>query len=263
MLDCYATNTVQEMTLFDSKLKITPTLDDVAMIDALNGIQRGIEKEGLRVDADCYISQSRHPLALGSTLTHPSITTDYSEALLEFITPKLSGVEQTIAYLSDLHSFALHNLADEVIWPASMPCRLNGEQSIPIAVYGCSNIGRLKHVYRQGLGVRYGRTMQSIAGIHYNFSLPDAFWQALRRRSGNHDSLQDFKSGQYFSLIRNFRRYSWLLHYLFGASPALDRSFLNGREHSLEQFSDHTFGLKHATSLRMSDFGYQNSATSR
>lgn len=241
----------------DSTPKISPS---TAMINALADIQRGIEKEGLRVASDGSISQNAHPQALGSTLTHPSITTDYSESLLEFITPKQRGVEETVDYLSDLHSFALKNLAQEVVWPSSMPCRIAGDESIPIADYGSSNVGQMKHVYRQGLGVRYGRIMQSIAGIHYNFSFPDAFWAAHQEYLGNTQSLREFRSEQYLLLIRNFRRYSWLLHYLFGASPVLDSSFLDGHEHQLQSFSEKTLGLPYATSLRMSDLGYQNSA---
>ena len=149
-----------------------------------------------------------------------------------------------------------------------MPCELDGDESIPIATYGSSNVGTLKHVYRQGLGVRYGRTMQAIAGIHYNFSLPDAFWKDYQAKLNEKDakpeqSLQDFKSAHYFSLIRNFRRYSWILHYLFGASPVLDKSFLGDRpenEHGLNALGQNTYGLPYATSLRMSDLGYKNSA---
>ena len=226
----------------------------------LTGIMHGIEKEGLRVDLQNHVAQSGHQRELGSTLTHPSITTDYSEALLEFITPKLSSIEDSIAYLADLHSFTLRNIDEELIWPASMPCALEGEASIPIADYGSSNVGQLKHIYRQGLAVRYGRIMQSIAGIHYNFSLPDEFWVEYQQVLGDQGDLQSFKSEQYFCLVRNFQRNSWLLHYLFGASPVLDRSFLDGREHKLEQFQQNTFGLPYATSLRMSDLGYQNSA---
>lgn len=241
----------------DSTPQVTPS---TAMIDALADIQRGIEKEGLRVTSDGSISQAGHPGVLGSTLTHPSITTDYSESLLEFITPKQRGVEETIDYLSDLHSFTLRNLADEVVWPSSMPCAINGDESIPIALYGSSNVGQMKHVYRQGLGVRYGRIMQSIAGIHYNFSFPDQFWLAHQKHLGDTQSLKDFRSEHYFSLIRNFRRYSWLLHYLFGASPVIDASFLAGHAHQLQPFNGNTLGLPYATSLRMSDLGYKNSA---
>jgi len=245
-----------------------PLVDD-ELASTLSGIVRGVEKEGLRVTKESHIAQTAHQTELGSTLTHPSITTDYSEALLEFITPVLNGVEETVEYLSDLHAFTSSNIGEERIWPASMPCELDGEQSIPIADYGTSNVGTLKHVYRQGLGVRYGRIMQSIAGIHYNFSLPDDFWQAYQAKLGEQgsnaepQSLQDFKSAHYFSLIRNFRRYSWILHYLFGASPVLDKSFLGDRtkeQHSLEPLRENTYGLPYATSLRMSDLGYQNSA---
>ena len=60
-----------------------------------------------------------------------------------------------------------------------------GEMSIPIAQYGSSNLGKLKHVYRHGLWHRYGCTMQAIAGIHYNFSLPDALWPLLQSSMAN------------------------------------------------------------------------------
>ena len=248
----------------------TSTLDliDDELGQSLTGIGRGVEKEGLRVATDMRIAQSQHPTSLGSTLTHHSITTDYSEALLEFITPVHTKIDDTIAYLSNLHAFTLSNLGDEAIWPSSMPCLLQGDSSIPIANYGSSNVGMLKHVYRQGLGVRYGRIMQSIAGIHYNFSLPETFWELYRTKlyaaiPREQQNLKDFKSAHYFSLIRNFRRYSWLLHYLFGASPVVDQSFLDGREaseHGLRKLADRTWGLPYATSLRMSDLGYQNSA---
>ena len=226
----------------------------------LVGLMHGIEKEGLRIDPQNHVAQTPHAAALGSTLTHPSITTDYSESLLEFITPKLPRLRDSFNYLADLHAYTLRNIGDERVWPASMPPRLQGEESIPIANYGTSNIGTMKHVYRQGLGVRYGRVMQSIAGIHFNFSLPDEFWQQFYELMGDQRSLQDFKSAQYFCLIRNFQRYSWILHYLFGASPVLDASFLEGRDHTLQQFLPETFGLEYATSLRMSDLGYQNLA---
>ena len=238
------------------------------LLPLLLDIDRGVEKEGLRLEPCAGIAQDSHPISLGSTLTHESITTDYSEALLEFITPKNNSIDATVNYLTGLHQFALENMGEQLVWPASMPCRLDGESSITIADYGTSNVGQPRHVYRQGLGVRYGRVMQSIAGIHYNFSLPDAFWEAHRSRSAAEygaddqaDNLQDFKSVHYFSLIRNFRRYSWILHYLFGASPVVDKSFIADiKNHNLEQFSENTFGLPYATSLRMSDLGYQNSA---
>ena len=234
-------------------------------LSLLTQIQRGIEKEGLRVTPSATIAQSKHPKALGSPLTHPCITTDYSEALLEFITPVFQNVEGCIDYLSSLHAFTVRQLDDEYLWPASMPCRLSGDESIPIAQYGNSNIGQMKHAYRQGLGNRYGRTMQSIAGIHYNFSMPDAFWVEHQKSCGDRGDLATFKSNRYFDLIRNFRRHGWLLIYLFGASPSLDKSFLekNAQDgqnaHNLARYNN-SLGLPYATSLRMSDLGYQSKA---
>lgn len=227
-----------------------------------DGFLKGAEKEGLRVDRNGFIAQTPHPAALGSALTHPRITTDYSEALLELITPVCRSTGELMQSLRDIHGFVQYHLGDELFWSASMPCELDGDESIPIATYGTSNIGRLKHVYRQGLAVRYGRVMQSIAGAHYNYSLPDSFWQKWQLLLAAPGSLQDFKSDQYFWMIRNFRRRSWLLMLLFGASPALDASFVKGRNHSLQPLGDHSWYGASATSLRMGDLGYHNNAQS-
>lgn len=234
-------------------------LDSTEGLTHLQRLLHGIEKEGLRVTPDGKIAQTPHPTALGATLTHPSITTDYSEALLEFITPTFHQVDDVLAYLTNIHAFVAQTLDHELIWTSSMPCELQGELSIPIANYGTSNIGKLKHVYRCGLWHRYGRTMQAIAGIHYNFSVPLAFWPFLQAIDGNQDHVQDFRSASYFSLIRNFRRHAWLLYYLFGSTPAVDKSFLENKKHSLDTFDAHTWYGPYATSLRMSDIGYNNS----
>ena len=220
----------------------------------------GIERECLRIDNDGQLAMTPHPRALGSALTHPKITTDYSEALLEFITGTETDPARTLGELDAIHRYTYSRLDSEFLWSPSMPGLLPEEAQIPIAAYGSSNIGRLKYVYRQGLALRYGKTMQCIAGIHYNFSLPEALWSVLQADEQDGRSLQDYQSWRYIALIRNFRRYSWLLMYLFGASPALDASFMRGRAHQLEQFDDETLYLPYATSLRMSDLGYQSNA---
>ncbi|MFC3607676.1 glutamate--cysteine ligase [Stutzerimonas tarimensis] len=235
-------------------------LAEPANLPLLNGCLHGIERECLRVDTQGQLSMRPHPPELGSALTHPLITTDYSEALLEFITGTSTAPDQTLLELERIHRFTYARLAGEYLWSASMPCPLPDEAQIPVAEYGRSNIGLLKHVYRQGLALRYGKTMQCIAGIHYNFSLPEAFWPLLQHEEGDEQPLQEFRSQRYIALIRNFRRYSWLLMYLFGASPALEKSFLRGRPHRLEQWDEHTLYMPYATSLRMSDLGYQNNA---
>jgi len=220
----------------------------------------GVEKESLRVSAEGGISQLPHPAALGSALTNPYITTDYSEALLEFITPPSGHIESVLEFLRDSQAYVYQKLpTDEIIWATSMPCVVAGESSIPIAQYGSSNAGKMKSIYRVGLGNRYGRVMQVIAGVHFNYSLPDEFWPVYQSLlQDNERSLQDFKSEQYFAMLRNLQRYGWLIPYLFGASPAVCKSFLGGADSSLQEFDKTTYYEPYATSLRMGDIGYQN-----
>jgi glutamate--cysteine ligase len=213
--------------------------------DALRTIRRGIEKESLRVRPDGALAAGPHPVALGSALSHPHITTDFSESQLELITGVHGSADACIADLTEIHQAVHHAIDEELLWGASMPCRLPADADIPIGRYGTSNVGRAKSVYRMGLSHRYGRHMQTISGIHYNFSLPE-----------------QLSNASYFALIRNFRRHSWLLLYLFGASPAVCASFVAGRAHELERLSEDTLYLPHATSLRMGRLGYQSDVQS-
>lgn len=224
----------------------------------LQGGLKGVEKESLRVTPDGQLSQASHPAALGSTLTHEYITTDYSEALIELVTPAFKESWELLQFLCDLHQFVYRHLGDELLWATSMPCHLEGDASIPVARFGRSNVGRMKEVYRIGLGHRYGRMMQAISGVHYNYSFPAHFWPALAEALQERSPNQEFISAQYFNLLRNYRRYGWLVLYLFGNSPALCSSFVNGREHGLQEFAPGTLYAPHATSLRMSDLGYRN-----
>ncbi|SUA64091.1 Glutamate--cysteine ligase [Oligella urethralis] len=228
-----------------------------AQQDLLKQISRGIEREALRIDAHGDYALDSHPQALGATLTHPHITTDYSEALMELVTKPFHDVESLFRSLEHIHGFVLQNIGEQSLWMQSIPCELPPEELIPIAWYGHSNEGMLKHVYRRGLAERYGKAMQCIAGIHYNFSLPEAIWQHLE------PSIEDAKERQsvgYMSLIRNFKRQSWLLMYLFGASPIINRSFVGQAPHQLLDFDDSSLYLPYATSLRMSDLGYTSEA---
>ena len=231
---------------------------------SLKGILRGLEKESLRITPAGKLAQTRHPLGLGSALKHPHITTDYSESLLEFITEPFDNIPALLQQLDNIHCFTYQELAknEERLWPASMPSSLPEDANIPVARYGSSNSGAMKTIYRIGLGHRYGRSMQTIAGVHYNFSMPDNFWRELQQREGDTQTLQDFKTARYFALIRNFRRYFWILVYLFGAAPAVSNEFVKGRKHRLQPLGndDQTQHLPFATSLRMGDLGYQSDA---
>jgi glutamate--cysteine ligase len=226
----------------------------------LRGIQRGYEKECLRIDANGHLAQTPHPRALGSKLTHPWITTDYSESMAEFITPPSTDPAHPLAFLRDIHRYAVPKLGSETFWAGSMPCLMGDDSHIPLADYGSSNKAKFKHVYREGLGLRYGRLMQTISGVHYNWSLPAGFWTTLHECCASEARLQDFVSERYFDLIRNFLRYGWLVPYLFGASPAICQSFLRGRKADLQELVPGTLYGPYATSLRMSDLGYQNRA---
>ena len=226
----------------------------------LRGITRGYERECLRVDASGHIAQTPHPLALGSKLTHPWITTDYAESLLEFITPPSQDPAFPLAFLRDIHRYTARQLPGEIMWAGSMPCVVGDDKSIAIADYGTTNSARMKMIYREGLGLRYGRHMQTIAGAHYNWSLPDEFWSILKDCCCGRGDMQDFISERYFGLIRNFLRFGWLIPYLFGASPAICRTFLQGRHSDLQELVPGTLYRPYATSLRMSDLGYQNRA---
>lgn len=229
----------------------------------LTGMLRGIEKEGLRVRADGYLAQTPHPAKLGSKLTHPFITTDYSESLLELITDPRSTPKDTLAMLRQLHVLVYQALPEgEVMWPLSMPCMLSSDdKDIPLADYGSSNTGKLKTLYRSGLGIRYGRRMQTIAGLHYNLSFGDDLfehWQAQSPKSQTL-SLAEFKNDKYLGLIRNFKRLTSLVLYLLGASPSVCPCFVSDREHDLELLNDSTYYKPAATSLRMGKLGYTNS----
>lgn len=220
-------------------------------------IRRGIEKESLRITRDGHLSQKPHPKELGSALTHPFITTDYSEALIELVTPTFFSLDQVLDHLEQLHGIVYRHIGGELLWVNSLPCLIDEEDAIPIAGFGTSNIGQMKHIYRRGLDIRYGRKMQIIAGIHYNISVPDLFWKVLgiARTAAQHKDV----SNSYMAGIRNFHRHCWLLFYLFGSSPAACRSFFPGTQScGLSTFDSHTVYARHGTSLRMSNYGYRN-----
>ncbi len=220
--------------------------------------RKGVEKESLRVTPDGRIAQTPHPIALGSALTNENITTDYSEALIELVSPTFRTSWELLQYLLDLHHFVYKHLDDELLWATSMPSVIDGEESIPIAQFGKSNIGRMKTVYRNGLGVRYGRMMQAISGVHYNYSFPIGMWDAWADLVQSRERGQPFISDRYFHLLRNYRRHGWIVLYLFGVSPVVCNSFLRGRNVTLPRLSKDTSYEPYATSLRMSDLGYRN-----
>ncbi len=228
----------------------------------LQAVCRGVEKESLRITSNGTLSRKAHPVGLGSALTHPKITTDFSESQLELITGTHISTEGCIHELEEIHQNVYENLEDEFLWCSSMPCNLPKEELIPIATYGSSNVGTAKTVYRKGLHHRYGSQMQMISGIHYNFSLPTTLWESCRENSQNKDSIEEISNRYYFGLIRNFQRQSWLLLYLYGASPAVCADFAKNTTGQLKQLQSGDKYLPFATSLRMGPMGYQSNVQS-
>jgi len=217
-------------------------------------ILRGIERESLRVTQEGKISQNSHPRNLGSPLTSEDITTDFAEALVELVTPAFESAEELFAHLSLLHKFLYSEMEEEILWNFSMPCAFQSEQEIKIAEYGNTNSGMLKHIYRKGLRLRYGSIMQCVSGIHFNFSLSEDSWNTLAKSPN-----QSFINQKYLGAIRNIKRNFWFLLERLGASPIAHESYLLNREHSLSKHGNNDLFLPFATSLRMSDVGYQSS----
>jgi len=230
--------------------------------DTIYGGLKGVEKESLRISPDGFLSQVPHPAGLGSALTNRFVTTDFSEALLEFVTPAFETTWEALRCICDIHQFTYAQLGDEMLWTSSMPCRIPADRDIPLAQFGSSNVGRMKTIYRRGLGYRYGRQMQIIAGVHFNYSLPASFWPAYQAILGDKQVATEFRSNHYLGMIRNVRRMGWIILYLFGSSPAVCKSFAGGAA-KLPSLNADTWYEPYATSLRMSDLGYSNQNQSR
>lgn len=227
----------------------------------LDGIQRGLERETLRITSEGALAKTPFPSEIGSAFTHPWITTDFAESMLEFITPVNTNIDYMLTFLRDLHRYANIQIKDELMWPHSMPCYVANEEDIILAQYGTSNEGKFKTLYRQGLKNRYGAKMQTISGVHYNFSLPMAFWQTRDGIKNAEDGKEVISEG-YLRIIRNYYRFGWVIPYLFGASPSVCRSFIKDPQKlaTFKKRTDDNYYLPYATSLRLSDIGYTNDA---
>lgn len=224
----------------------------------LSDYQIGMERESLRAVKKGLLSAKPHPKSLGSALTNPLISTDFAEAQVEIISPTFLSFKSLETFTYKLHAFIASNLGEEYLWPFSMPCHLPDKDEITIANYGTSDTGMEKVYYRRGLVKRYGTTMQTISGIHYNFSFSKAFFTLLHKEFNSPLSLEDFISDEYFHIIRNFLSYDFILTYLFGASPVAHSSFFSKTPDGFEKLSSDSYLKKDATCLRMSSYGYSN-----
>ncbi len=236
--------------------KILRELEKKGVLHRLDCGRRGIEKEGLRYNSADGLAHTPHQQSLGSPLTHPEITTDYAENLLELVTPAFRNRRDALTHLRFLHR-VLATESEDYILNGSMPAFIEDPEAVAIGWYGRSHQGQMRRLYRKGLALRYGKGMQLIAGMHFNYSICPDIFHSYAEVLGR-PFTQEFIDSRYMNLLRNIRRHAWLIHYLFGHSPAVDASFFASKPHRLEQLDASTLYLPYATSLRMSDIGYHN-----
>ncbi|WP_420422623.1 bifunctional glutamate--cysteine ligase GshA/glutathione synthetase GshB [Simkania sp.] len=213
----------------------------------------GLERETLRISKSGKLSQKPHPILLGSPLTHPYFSTDFGEAQLEWNTPPLSSFVKAKKFLHDLMAYTAQVNSKELFWPYSMPCELR--DNITNAKYGSSSAAQTKELYRKGLCYRYGKKLQMISSLHFNFSFSQTFWDFFYDLCGSKKTKQDFINDIYFKIIRNFLCEGWLLTYLFGASPAMHESYMKKVPQGFKKVNS-TLIHPDATSIRMSYLGY-------
>ena len=226
----------------------------------------GVEKESQRVTASGDLALTDHPPVFGDKTENPRITVDFSESQIEMITPTFKSVSDVYKELNIINSEVENGIGEELLWPLSMPPKLPTEDHIPIAKFSETEHGKHMETYRKGLALRYGKKMQMISGIHYNFSFGEELIDHLYHKYGNRTDKRLFINEIHFALTRNFLRYRWLLIYLFGASPYCHSSYhsvinkeigiirrcCHDCEDIIENFN------QYATSLRVSRFGYSN-----
>ncbi|WP_067840953.1 glutamate--cysteine ligase [Amphibacillus sediminis] len=236
---------------------------------ALLDIKCGIERETQRIDQNGQIALTDHPKIFGDKIENSQITVDFAENQLEFVTKVHTKTDSLLDELDRIHNLANEGIGSELMWPLSMPPRLPDEKMIRIAQFDQSETGNEKEIYRRGLALRYGKPIQMISGIHYNFSLGTSLTKILSGNLSEGLSGQNAINALYMRLARNFMKHRWLLIYLFGASPIADSSYdevlkkeLSKIGANMEQFNEEkSMFHDYATSLRVSRFGYSTEIT--
>lgn len=209
----------------------------------------GIEREALRTNHDNTLALTDQPDVLGKRATHPYILTDFSESQAELVTPP-SSLEDTFRWLAAIHDVYLRSVKeDEYLWPFSMPNILpeNDDQVPIIKVPEQSEID-----YREYLAKHYGKKLQMMSGIHFNFSFNDEFTEQIFNKQTTFSTEREVRNELYLKLARNYLRYQWILTYLFGAAPYADESFYQSKTHPKTQPKEYY------RSLRNSSYGYNN-----
>ena len=200
----------------------------------------GLEEENQRVTPEGFLAQTDHPFG-----DDPVLDRDFCESQLEIITGVHHNPRELVKALGDKRREVARFLAGqntpELLWPFSNPPCLRSEKDIRIAQF----VGEKaeKTVYRNYLAGKYGRKKQSLCGIHFNFSYPQAFLDCLREEGVSADQI-------YLNLAEKLLAYSWLIVALTAASPLMDASFKGGKPGEI------LAGIY--SSYRCSDRGYWN-----
>ncbi|MGL1894518.1 MAG: bifunctional glutamate--cysteine ligase GshA/glutathione synthetase GshB [Spirochaetaceae bacterium] len=239
--------------------KMLKTIKDNNLAAGLIKGKWGLEKENLRVDTDGKLALTPHPTILGDKLTHPYITTDFSESQIEMITPPSNSIDEAYYMLENIHDIVNENLPkDEYLWTSSMPPIIPDDNDIPIANYGSSPDAQAKMKYREYIAEKYGKHKQLISGIHYNFSFRNSFLHELYKFEEKQDSYYDFKNRLYLTISRNLLKHQWLITYLLGANVATHSTYKLCCETAKEFRRGEEFIFDDACSYRNSICGYRN-----
>lgn len=217
----------------------------------------GIEREALRVTSEGILSNKPHPDVFGDKVHNQYITTDFSESQVEVITPVLNTVEDVYNFTNALYNIVAMEIEEEYLWPQSMPCAIQDEKLIPLAIY--SEEEKEARKYREKLLDKYGGKKQLISGIHYNFSFNEIIIKRLYENENINISYKEFKNNIYLKVARNYLRYRWLVIYLLGGTTTLHESYLDEccKKH-LKEIAVASFSNDGAVSYRNGECGYKN-----
>lgn len=215
----------------------------------------GLEKENLRVDREGHLALTPHPAVFGDKKKNPYITVDFSESQLEMITPSFKKVEDAYYFMENLHDIVTENLENEYLWPQSIPPIIPEEENIPVAQF---DEDKASEEYRKNLAAKYGKYLQLLSGIHYNFSFDNDFIKEFYEKSESKESFKDFKNNLYMKVARNYMKHSWLLVYLLGASAVVHKSYCTNCIGKMQVFDKDLYYFENGISFRNGICGYRN-----
>ncbi len=228
----------------ESKSELLSLIKDNNLTYLMLNTNKALERESIRINKETgEISDKKHPSFFEPKISHRYITTDFAEAQVEFITGTTNSSEDLYNHVNQLYDIFALKLEGELLSPYSMPPRIADLDKIKAADFGLSKDGKVAMDYRNYLIEKYGKKVQLISGVHYNFSFDEKFFEKLYKIINPEINYFRFKSEMYFKLMRNYSRFRYLTVLLFGASPICD-----------ESYSECVEGV----SLRNSKYGYTN-----